>query len=444
MLSMKRDLETLQSREHDLLVVGGGIAGAWTVYEAATRGLKAALVEAEDFGQATSWSSLKTAHGGLRHLQRMDIAGFRESTVERRALLRVAPDIVRPLTFAIAAPGAVERAKYFLGGLVNDLLAFDRNEGVRSDRRIESSRVIDVATARSSCGDVFGGAPAFTWQDAQIVHTERLLIALLHEAVVSSAIVVNHCRVERITRGSEGFRVEATDTNGKQAVVLKSRSIVNAAGAALEKVAELAGERLRTPAMLRGVNVVLDRKRCPVAIGARDRDRFLFLVPWQEQSLLGTLYDDGRGPVAGLVNELIDAGRRAFPWADIRDESIRVTHSGHVPGQPNGEPIYRSRVIASPDAPIVSILSAKYTTARASAQRAVESLARARSWRLPDSVSATRPLSEALPLEGSLDDRLRRAQDAEMALGRAEAFRGRLAEGARGDLDPTQAGPHGA
>ena len=249
---MKRDLETLQSREHDLLVVGGGIAGAWTVYEAATRGLKAALVEAEDFGQATSWSSLKTAHGGLRHLQRLDVAGFRESTIERRALLRVAPEIVRPLTFAIAAPGAVECVKYFLGGLANDMLAFDRNEGVRNDRRIESSRVIDGATARSSCGDAFGGSAAFTWQDAQIMHTERLLIALLHEAVASSAIVANHCRVETITRDPEGFRVEAADTEGKQSVVLKSRSIVNAAGAALEKVAELSGESLRTPALFRG------------------------------------------------------------------------------------------------------------------------------------------------------------------------------------------------
>jgi len=133
---MKRDPQALSGLEHDVLVIGGGIAGAWTAFEAASRGLSAALIEAEDFGQATSWSSLKTAHGGHRHLQRFDLPGFRESVRERRALLRVAPQIVRPLNFAIAAPGLLEQTKYRLGGTADDLLSFDRNEGVRADRAL--------------------------------------------------------------------------------------------------------------------------------------------------------------------------------------------------------------------------------------------------------------------------------------------------------------------
>ena len=238
--------------------------------------------------------------------------------------------------------------------------------------------------------------------------------------------------------------MQVLDSRAPQTVTVRARAIVNASGSGLRNVAALCGVALDVPPLLRGVNVVLDRTPPPVAIGARDRGRFLFLVPWQERSILGTLYDDGRGPVSTLVNELVEAGRRAFPWAGIREDAIRVVHSGHVPGQPNGEPIYRSRVTAPSDALIVSILSAKYTTARASAQGAVESLARAASWRLSPTISATRPLVSALPLTGSLDDRIQRVQESEMAFGRAEAIRGRLVEGARGDLDPTQAGPPGA
>src|SRR6187402_1137295 len=208
---MKRDPQALHGREHDVLVIGGGIAGAWVAWEAASRGLSVALVELEDFGQATSWSSLKTAHGGLRHLQRLDLAGFRESTRERRSLLRVAPEIVRPLNFAIAAPGLLERTKYFLGGLANDLLSFDRNDGLRADRTLGTSRVIAGAEAALLGATPLAGDAAFVWPDAQITHTERLLMGILHAAASASAVLVNRCRLEACDRSSGGFDLRATD-----------------------------------------------------------------------------------------------------------------------------------------------------------------------------------------------------------------------------------------
>src|SRR5262245_48845674 len=96
---MKRDLGALEAACHDLLIVGGGIQGAAACWEAAHRGLRTALVEAEDFGGGTSWNSLKTIHGGFRYLQTLDLPRIRESVRERRALLRIAPAIVRPLEF---------------------------------------------------------------------------------------------------------------------------------------------------------------------------------------------------------------------------------------------------------------------------------------------------------------------------------------------------------
>jgi glycerol-3-phosphate dehydrogenase len=182
------------------------------------------------------------------------------------------------------------------------------------------------------------------------------------------------------------------------------------------------------------VNVVFGRDLTPaVAIGARDRGRFLFLVPWLGCSMMGTIYEDGMGPVENLVGELMEAGRRAFPWAQLKDDDVRVVHAGHVPGAPSGEPVYRSRLITHADPRILSILTAKYTTARATAESAVERIGRTLGRTLPPSVSARQELPMARPLDGSLSERMRQAEEAEMAMDAQDAIRGRLTEGARGE-----------
>jgi len=434
---MKRDPQALQSREHDLLVIGGGIAGAWTAWEAASRGLSVALVELEDFGQATSWASLKTAHGGLRHLQRLDISGFRESVRERRTLLRVAPEIVRPLAFAVAVSGRLEAAKYFLGGVMNDLLSFDRNEGLRGDRCVGNSRLLGAGEAAAFRGSIPVSGGAFVWHDAQITHTERLLVGLLHAATEAGALALNHCRLLGGERTSSGFEFKATDLAEGTEFSIRSRAVVNAAGAGLEAVAKLMGETCGSPTLIRGVNVVLGRDLTSrTALGARDRGRFLFLVPWLGRTMLGTVYDDGQRELDELVQGLLEAGRRAFPWAGIQEGDIKALQSGHVPGASDGEPIYRSRLIGHADPRILSILTAKYTTARATAEAAIDRLAGA--FRRPptSSISATTALSRAAPLSGSLKERILLVQQTEMALNREDAVRGRLIEGAFGEGAP--------
>jgi glycerol-3-phosphate dehydrogenase len=186
--------------------------------------------------------------------------------------------------------------------------------------------------------------------------------------------------------------------------------------------------------LIRGVNVVLGRDLSPsLAIGARDQGRFLFMAPWLGRTILGTVYDDGTRDVRDLVRDLMAGGRRAFPWANLREDDIKAIHSGHVPGGSDGEPIYRSRLIGHSDPRILSILTAKYTTARASAEAAVGRLAAAFSKTPGTSVSAISPLPRAVPMAGDLPERIRRAQEEEMALSRTDALRGRLLEGALGE-----------
>src|SRR5262249_4414707 len=135
-------------REFDLAVVGGGIFGICTAWDAALRGLSVALIERADFVQATSAHSFRMVHGGIRYLQHGDFPRIRESVRERRALLRMAPHLVEPLPIVIPTYGHGLGGKGALGlGLrLYDLCAADRNHGIEDPaRQIPAGRVMSRA-----------------------------------------------------------------------------------------------------------------------------------------------------------------------------------------------------------------------------------------------------------------------------------------------------------
>src|ERR1700679_2382625 len=98
---MRRDLERLANERFDLLIIGGGVTGACVARDAALRGLSVALVEKNDFAHATSAHNSKLVHGGLRYLRNLELALVRESLKERRIWQRIAPHLVRPLSFLV-------------------------------------------------------------------------------------------------------------------------------------------------------------------------------------------------------------------------------------------------------------------------------------------------------------------------------------------------------
>src|SRR5688500_798 len=109
-----RDASRLESVHFDVLVVGGGIHGLTTAYEAASRGLRTALIEAADFGSGISFNHQRTAHGGLRSLQSLRLDRAREAIRERRALARIAPWLVRPLPFVMGTYRSVAKGRLAL------------------------------------------------------------------------------------------------------------------------------------------------------------------------------------------------------------------------------------------------------------------------------------------------------------------------------------------
>src|SRR5258708_11089463 len=193
---MKRDLGLLTAREHDLLIVGGGIYGVTAAWDAAQRGLAVALIEAEDFGAGVSWNSLKTIHGGLRHLQRADVGEMRESLRERRALLRIAPELVKPLSFLVPAHGhGLRRREALAAGLwLFDLLGRDRNHGLAEEQWSPPARSL----SRRAVLDRIPGLPqrrltgGALWTHAQVSRSERLPLGFVHAAGEAGAIAADH------------------------------------------------------------------------------------------------------------------------------------------------------------------------------------------------------------------------------------------------------------
>ena len=142
---MIRDLDRLAGRTFDLLVVGGGIYGLTIAYDAAQRGLTVALVERDDFGSGTSFNHLRTIHGGLRYLQKLDIRHARESMKERRTLARIAPHAVHLLPVVVPVHRSLLAGKTAmrLGFMVDRLVGFDRdvvvpNRGTRGTAAAQS------------------------------------------------------------------------------------------------------------------------------------------------------------------------------------------------------------------------------------------------------------------------------------------------------------------
>jgi glycerol-3-phosphate dehydrogenase len=432
---LKRDLAALTGRPHDLVVIGGGIHGAAVAWDAAQRGLSVALLEAADFGSGVSWNSLKTVHGGLRHLQRADLGGLRESARERSALLRIAPRLVRPLPFLVPtyAGRPPSRAVLFAGLRLNDLLTVGRNAGlpaaqsVPSGRLLSAREVLDRVPGLDAAG-LTGGAE---WTDAQVASTERLLLAFLHAAAQAGAALANYVEVTRLDHaGGRVTGVAARDVLGRDLLVVRAQVVVEATGPALGGLLAQAG-LVRPPVpLLHAANLVLRRVVAGThAVGARVDGRFLFLVPWQGRSIVGTTY--AAGTVPPTAEAFLDEVRRAYPWASLHERDVALVHRGRVPGTKGPVGLRtRSRVIDHQRedglSGLVSVLSAKYTTARAMAERAVDVAVRhLRRSAAPCRTSLT-VLPRAAPLAGSLAEQAQQAAREESAVHLDDAVLRRL------------------
>ena len=232
---MQRDVALMARQNYDVVVVGGGIYGACVASEAALCGLRVALIEAGDFGQATSSNSLRTLHGGLRHLQRLDVRRMRESVRARREWLRLAPHLAKPLRFVLPTFGhglkGPEAMRVALA--INDLVSCDRNRGVAAAQMLPAGAVRSGRLARAMLTGTRtpGCNGAATWFDAVCLNTERLLFAVVAGAARAGVHAANYVRAIGLERVDESVSaVRARDELSGQEFMVRTDCVVNAAG----------------------------------------------------------------------------------------------------------------------------------------------------------------------------------------------------------------------
>ncbi len=388
---MTRDLAPLQADTFDLLVVGGGIHGLFTAYDAAARGLRVALVERGDVGGGISFNHQRTIHGGLRALQGGQIRKCREQIRERRAWARIAPHLLRPLPFLIGTHRGTTRARFVIrtGFRIYDWIGRSRNEAVLPELHLPNGRVESAAATRRLFPGVHepglsGGA---IWYDYQTVHPDRLtyLVALAaHEAGATIATYT-----EAIACRRDGARVTGVtirDLIAGTTFDITAKTVVLAAGSGLPALHDLFGVT-GAPPLVRAMNLLLDRPAKDIALAAPSASGRMFTaVPWQGLVLVGTYQPDGavregmREPLGPFIDAFLEEIRTAFPALGATREDVRFVHHALVPAQatPRGlDLLAEPQILAHEEAPgVISLVGVKYTPARHAAERAVDTAMR--------------------------------------------------------------------
>lgn len=387
---MIRDLTRYADRVFDVIVIGGGIYGLATAYDAAQRGLAVALVERGDFGGATSFNHLKTIHGGLRHLQSADLIRMRESIVERRTFARIAPKFVAPLAFAMPTGASLTRNPIAmkLAFAIDAMVGRDRNEGVDASLHLPAGHVV----AGSKCREMFEGAlrsvpSAAVWHDYETIEGDRLTLSFAKAADAHGAILANYVDAIGPLRDKQQLAgIAARDVLTGSTFEIRARRIVVAAGPWSAAVLRLFGVAAHWP-LLKAMNLVTTRPARSVALAAPSpAGRALILLPWRGRTLIGTSESarmreaDDQAARETEVEEFLAEVNATFPALGLKPSEITLVHRGIVPASVNGGHVSllgQSRVIdhetnGDAVAGLISIVGVKYTTARRVAERAVD------------------------------------------------------------------------
>jgi glycerol-3-phosphate dehydrogenase len=389
----------------DLLVVGGGITGAATARDAASRGLKVALVERNDFASGTSSRSSKLIHGGLRYLQNLEFHLVFEALSERAFLLKSVPHMVRPMPFFLPVYDGDPHGRALMGfGLwLYDLLALFRTPGFH--KGLSRARMLEQIPFLKDEG-LKGG---FSYFDASM-WDDVLAVETLRAAHQSGAAVANYVEAvapqwtgDRIS----GFRVrDREQPPGKGEIDLKAHRTVICAGPWTDKLGQTLTPNWRrwlNPS--KGVHLLFDLKRIPVpgalVMGHPEDGRIAFVIPRPDYGtgvvIVGTT--DGPTPPepekaeieAADVRYLLSLLQRYFPKLGITASDILSAYVGVRPlmgatastagseGQMSDHPtadtlqkVSREHFIGLGPGGAVLVAGGKYTTHRTMATEIVD------------------------------------------------------------------------
>ncbi|MDP5273084.1 glycerol-3-phosphate dehydrogenase/oxidase [Chengkuizengella axinellae] len=382
-LNRTKILESMSDKIHDLLVIGGGITGAGIALDSASRGLKTALVEMQDFAAGTSSRSTKLVHGGLRYLKQFEFKIVAEVGKEREIVYRNGPHVTIPekMLLPIHKGGTFGKFSTSIGLKVYDFLAGVRkSEGrimLNAEETIRKEPLLKREGLKGS-----GYYVEYRTDDA------RLTIEVLKEAVNQGAKAVNYAKAEHfIYKNNKAIGVKVKDQITLKSYSIYAKKIVNATGPWVDKLSEQDDVHQRKKILLtKGVHIVIDQKHFPLkqAIYFDSPDkRMIFAIPRGGKTYVGTtdtFYEEKQlvNPIVTKSdrNYLIDAIQYMFPSIRIEKAQIESSWAGlraliHEDGK-NPSEISRKDEIWHAESGVITIAGGKLTGYRKMAEDVVD------------------------------------------------------------------------
>ncbi|EXJ82685.1 glycerol-3-phosphate dehydrogenase [Capronia epimyces CBS 606.96] len=393
---LKKSSSAPSSEIYDLLIIGGGATGTGIALDAATRGLKVAIVERDDFSSGTSSKSTKLVHGGVRYLEKavwnLDYNQYqlvKEALRERKSFLYTAPHLSSWLPIMLPLQKWWQLPYFWAGTKFYDLLA--GSEGIESSYFLPRSKALDAFPMLKK--DNLVGA--LVYYDGQ--HNDsRMNVSLAMTATLYGATTVNHLEVTSLEKDASGKLtgarvrdlVSETDGTPTEDFVVKAKGIINATGPfadAIQQMDEPNIKEIVAPSL--GVHVVLPGYLSPQNMGLIDPStsdgRVIFFLPWQGNTIAGTTDSPcaiEANPVAGEkdIQWILDEIRTYLtPDINVRRSDILAAWSGirplvRDPKSKNTESLVRSHLITVSDSGLLTCAGGKWTTYRQMAEDAVD------------------------------------------------------------------------
>lgn len=385
-LDRVKTVDKLSTQEFDLVVIGGGITGGGIALDAASRGLKVALVEKNDFASGTSSKSTKLIHGGLRYLKQFDFWLVKEVGSERAIVHKLAPHLVLPekMLLPLIENGSYGKWLTSIGLKVYDILAQVTGEDKR--KMLEKKEALKLEPLLPK--KILKGAgyyAEYRTDDA------RLTIENIKTSLQFGAIALNYASVEDFEYTDNQISgVSVMDEVSGEDFTIKTKYVISAAGPWVDELRSLnnskKGKRLH---LTKGVHLVFQKEKLPVKQSVYfdiPDGRMMFAIPRGKVTYVGTTdtnfnldKDKVRTDLADAIY-LISAVNNMFPKINLEMEDIISSWAGlrpliHEEGKSASE-LSRKDEIFTSDTGLISIAGGKLTGYRKMAERVVDRIAK--------------------------------------------------------------------
>ncbi|KAG5889079.1 hypothetical protein JTB14_004923 [Gonioctena quinquepunctata] len=391
-------IKSLQTENFDVVIIGGGATGAGCALDATTRGLKTALIEADDFASGTSSRSTKLIHGGVRYLQKaimkLDIEQYRmvkEALHERASMLNQAPHLAHPLPIMLPVYTWWQVPYYWFGIKMYDLVAGSKT--VKPSYFLSKKNALELFPMLR--GDKLCGG--IVYYDGQ-QDDARMNLAIALTATNHGATIANHVKVTSLKKEKKGEKtvisgVDVRDELSGQTWSIPTKCVINATGPFTDSIRKMDDPTVReicSPSS--GVHITLPGYYSPEQMGLLDPStsdgRVIFFLPWQKHTIAGTTdlpckVTRNPKPTEDEIMFILEEVKNYLnPDVEVRRGDVLSAWSGirplvSDPNKPDTQSLARNHIVHVSDSNLVTIAGGKWTTYRSMASETIDAAIKA-------------------------------------------------------------------